>query len=121
MTELLKEYCNKIVLTLEGGYNLDQTAHSLAKCVKVLLGEKAEDMKKDYEPNKQTMGILEEVKEMHKGYWDFSKTKKNLIKLKKLEKKLNEKKNEKEENKEIKETKENVDEIINKIEKINLE
>ncbi|KAJ2322801.1 Histone deacetylase hda1 [Coemansia sp. RSA 2673] len=38
MTAMLRGVCSKVVLSLEGGYNLDAIANSALGCVKALLG-----------------------------------------------------------------------------------
>lgn len=58
----------KLVLALEGGYNLDAISRSAAACARVLLGEPAPSQESGA-PSAVAERILEEVWKTHRSFW----------------------------------------------------
>ncbi|HEX4438636.1 MAG TPA: histone deacetylase [Thermoanaerobaculia bacterium] len=69
MTERLTRLAGgRVVLALEGGYNLDAISRSAAACLRVLLGEKAE--RTDFgEPSRTGDHAIAEAIEVQRPYW----------------------------------------------------
>ena len=58
----------RVVLALEGGYNLDSISNSCAMCVRALLGEELDPLVLTTPPNALAARTLEDVYEMHRRY-----------------------------------------------------
>lgn len=70
MTHMLKGLADgKIVIALEGGYNLDSIAVSAVACMNVLLGEAPEAIQDGLVPKKECFETVELVKSIQKKYW----------------------------------------------------
>lgn len=69
MTKLLSSLSNgKIVLALEGGYNLDNTSEAVVYCISALLGE----LKTNLKPMKPTLNAIKTIQNVirvQKKYW----------------------------------------------------
>uniref|UniRef100_A0A803M0T7 histone deacetylase n=1 Tax=Chenopodium quinoa TaxID=63459 RepID=A0A803M0T7_CHEQI len=59
----------KILLTLEGGYNLESLANSAHACVQVLLEEKPIDGSSEAYPLESTWRVIENVRQKLSVYW----------------------------------------------------
>ena len=59
----------KVVLALEGGYNLDAISRSAAACVRVLLGEEA-DGGEESNASVQADRIIDQVLTAQRPFWD---------------------------------------------------
>ena len=73
MTErLLRHAGGKVVLALEGGYNVRLTAECSQQCMRVLLGEPAPPLPND-DPERQLLreaaAVLISVAQTHAPYW----------------------------------------------------
>ncbi|CAG8450296.1 7362_t:CDS:10 [Ambispora leptoticha] len=69
MTHRLKSIANgRLVLALEGGYNIDSISRSALACVKVLLGE-APDRLPPIKPSKDCMETVHNVLRVQSRYW----------------------------------------------------
>jgi len=69
MTErLVKLAGGKVVLALEGGYNLDAIAAAAAAVTLVLLGEKREPHDPG-PPNAVANGVIREALDTHRPFW----------------------------------------------------
>lgn len=67
---LLKPTCNgKIVLALEGGYNCNSVAYSVAMCCKALLGDPLPPLKSFGCPSKGALEAIEKTISKHCDYW----------------------------------------------------
>ncbi|NPD87796.1 MAG: histone deacetylase [Asgard group archaeon] len=74
LNELAKDHCDgRICCTLEGGYKKDQLKEVSKKFIKGLLGYKPAiiDKLNDYDVTDYTKSIIKQVKNAHKGYWEF--------------------------------------------------
>ena len=70
MTDMLCQLANgKVILALEGGYNLDSISKSALECVKVLFGEKPAEIQTKKELEQHAVISIENVKRTHKKYW----------------------------------------------------
>lgn len=70
MTKLLSGLCNgKIVLALEGGYNLDNTSEAVVHCVSALLGEFSKVDLKPMKPTLNAIKTIQNVVKVQKKYW----------------------------------------------------
>ena len=58
----------RVVLALEGGYNLDSISNSCAMCVRALLGEELDPLVVTKPPNALAARTLEDVYAMHRRY-----------------------------------------------------
>ncbi|KAI9088396.1 hypothetical protein K1719_029845 [Acacia pycnantha] len=82
---MLKKLMNfaqgRIVLVLEGGYNLDSIANSVLACVEVLLEEKSITGSLEAYPFESTWRVIQEVRQQLSPFWPTlaSKLPKNLI------------------------------------------
>eukprot|EP01121_Diplochlamys_sp_Union-15-3_P008735 TRINITY_DN2334_c0_g1_i2.p1 TRINITY_DN2334_c0_g1~~TRINITY_DN2334_c0_g1_i2.p1 ORF type:complete len:276 (-),score=51.83 TRINITY_DN2334_c0_g1_i2:135-962(-) len=73
MTEIVcKIGKGRVVLVLEGGYNLEALSQSAAWCIRVLLGERAPDIL-DKDPHQIAESQIEDVIRVHKNYWSCFK------------------------------------------------
>ena len=71
MTRELMEINPKILVTLEGGYNLKMLTKGVDYCLKALLGisiETPKEMPSEI-PCKEAAESIDRVKEIHKKYW----------------------------------------------------
>ncbi|CAJ0847314.1 17670_t:CDS:10 [Entrophospora sp. SA101] len=69
MTHMLKSLANgKIVLALEGGYNLNSLSNCALACVKVLLGEPPGQLEK-LKPRKECIEIIHQIIRTQSKYW----------------------------------------------------
>ncbi|CAG8504690.1 9907_t:CDS:10 [Ambispora gerdemannii] len=69
MTHRLKSIANgRLVLALEGGYNIDSISRSALACVKVLLGEAPERLP-PIKPSKDCMETVHNVLRVQSRYW----------------------------------------------------
>jgi len=69
MTELVCQIANgKVVVALEGGYNLRVIAQSAASVVRVLLGDKAQNIP-DTTPHEFAQAQIDEVIKVQQKYW----------------------------------------------------
>uniref|UniRef100_A0A1I7TZ95 histone deacetylase n=2 Tax=Caenorhabditis tropicalis TaxID=1561998 RepID=A0A1I7TZ95_9PELO len=75
MTKSLLEYANgKVVLALEGGYDLTSISDSAEQCVQALIGESDDAGRLSTSaleslPNQSALETLQKVIAIHKGYW----------------------------------------------------
>jgi acetoin utilization deacetylase AcuC-like enzyme len=72
MTQLLRDTANgKMVLALEGGYNLKSISKSAAECVRVLLGGTPKPMEASRLEKIDPIATktIEEVIQLHSKYW----------------------------------------------------
>ena len=73
MTHMLKSLANgRIVLALEGGYNLDSIAKSAHACMSVLMGE-APEIPTLLTPSPECVQTIRKVKATQMEYWDCLK------------------------------------------------
>ncbi|KAI7849184.1 hypothetical protein BDC45DRAFT_449100 [Circinella umbellata] len=73
MTHMLKTLANgRIVLALEGGYNLNSIAKSAHACMSVLLGE-APEIPAILTPSPEAVDTIRKVKRIQSKYWDCLK------------------------------------------------
>lgn len=74
MTHMLKGVANgRLVLALEGGYNLNAISQSAAACMEVLIGE-APEMPTQFLPSVAAVRTVERVKRIHSAYWQCLRT-----------------------------------------------
>ncbi|KAM6575472.1 hypothetical protein CsatA_023799 [Cannabis sativa] len=59
----------KVVLALEGGYNLESTASSMLACVEVLLDDKPNDGSSDVYPLESTWRVIKAVRHELHNFW----------------------------------------------------
>ncbi|KAH9609498.1 hypothetical protein KSS87_018711 [Heliosperma pusillum] len=69
LSKLMEFAQGKIVLALEGGYNLQSLAHSAQACVQVLLEEKPINGSSDGYPFESTWRVIENVRQNLSKYW----------------------------------------------------
>ena len=72
MTErLLRHASGKVVLALEGGYNVRLTAECAQQCMRVLLGTPPPPlpMEGPTQPRKEAVAVLQAVTQMHAPFW----------------------------------------------------
>ena len=71
MTKELMDINPRIVVTLEGGYNLKMLTKGVDYCLKALLGVAIETPKEMYSdaPSKEATETVEKVKSIHQKYW----------------------------------------------------
>lgn len=69
LKKLMRFARGKIVLVLEGGYNLNSIANSVLACAETLLEEKTLVGSSDGRPFKSTWRVIEEVRQELKMYW----------------------------------------------------
>lgn len=69
LTKLIRDLANgKVILCLEGGYNLDKIPDCMEMCVKALLGERLPQIKK-MKPNASCLESVQKVLDVQKNYW----------------------------------------------------
>ncbi|KAI8969671.1 hypothetical protein BDB01DRAFT_855602 [Pilobolus umbonatus] len=74
MTYMLKSLAlGKMVIALEGGYDLNSIAVSAVACMNVLLGESPESIDEDLLPKKECIDTVELVKKEQVKYWNCFK------------------------------------------------
>ncbi|XP_078155090.1 histone deacetylase 5 [Carex rostrata] len=70
LLEKLKRFAQgKIVLLLEGGYNLNSIANSVLACARALLGDECSSGKLDTKPFESTWRVIQLVRNELKNYW----------------------------------------------------
>lgn len=70
MLDKLMEFAGgKIVMALEGGYNLNSIASSARACVEVLLQDKPPNVMLEAYPFASTWRVIQEVRQKLSGYW----------------------------------------------------
>jgi len=81
MTELVCQLaCGKVILALEGGYNLKSISKSAIECVKALLGERLKDPPSSEKPRLLASQSIEIVKNTQRKYWKcFASTEEELL------------------------------------------
>ena len=74
MTHHLSALSNgKIILILEGGYNLNAISLSMTLCTKALLGDPLPPLAPYKKPLSSAVETIREVIQYHSGYWSFIK------------------------------------------------
>lgn len=74
MTHLIKSLANgKIILALEGGYNIPIISECMAHCVKALLGYPIPQLRDDLKPCKSAVKSICHAVETHSKYWSSLK------------------------------------------------
>lgn len=68
LTRLLQRVCPKVVLVLEGGYNLDATAQCADACTRALLGD-AVSLYASLRPKDGARVCLESTMKAHQPFW----------------------------------------------------
>mmetsp|Transcript_29939 Transcript_29939/g.41454 ORF Transcript_29939/g.41454 Transcript_29939/m.41454 type:complete len:484 (-) Transcript_29939:223-1674(-) len=70
MTQLLRTLADgKVVLCLEGGYNIEATARGFADCVEVLLGKEMPAWEDEGEPCSAGLRAVKETRIKHASHW----------------------------------------------------
>ncbi|KAI8874801.1 histone deacetylase superfamily [Backusella circina FSU 941] len=70
MTHQLKTLANgKLVVALEGGYDLNSTTNSALACMQVLLGEAPQSIDRDLLPQEACIKTVKRVKQIQSAYW----------------------------------------------------
>ncbi|KAK7075367.1 Histone deacetylase 6 [Halocaridina rubra] len=70
MTHLLTTLArSRVILALEGGYNLNVISYCMALCAKALLGDPLPALKNAMVPNKQAVQTISSVIQTHSAYW----------------------------------------------------
>jgi acetoin utilization deacetylase AcuC-like enzyme len=70
MTHMLKSIANgKLLIALEGGYDLNSIAVSALACMNVLLGESPQPIQSNLLPKKECISTITQVKNVHKKFW----------------------------------------------------
>ncbi|CAN6225983.1 unnamed protein product [Urochloa humidicola] len=69
LTKLLGFAKGRIVMALEGGYNLRSIANSVFACAKVLLGDKFVFSSPEMQPFESTWRVIQAVRDELKAYW----------------------------------------------------
>lgn len=59
----------KIILSLEGGYNIHSISYSMTMCTKALLGDPLPPLKEGSTPCSSASNSIEEVLSVHSEYW----------------------------------------------------
>lgn len=76
--QLLKPLANgKLILALEGGYNVNTLAYSMNMCIKVLLGDPVPKLNVR-EMNSSTVVTIRNVINCQKAYWPILRVDRNL-------------------------------------------
>ena len=70
MISKVMDYNDKILVTLEGGYDIGAIKEGVTSIIGALNGEK-EFKTNNAEPNKKTFETLENIKRYHKKYWEI--------------------------------------------------
>ncbi|KAL6995076.1 Histone deacetylase 5 [Sarracenia purpurea var. burkii] len=73
LKKLMEFAQGKIVMALEGGYNLDSLANSVLACVEVLLGDKSIIVPSDAYPFESTWRVIHAVREELSPFWQILK------------------------------------------------
>lgn len=68
----------RIVLCLEGGYNVNSVSHSMAMCVKALLGDPLPQLKDTKRPSASCVETIQKVLAVQENYWQSLKFNKKL-------------------------------------------
>lgn len=68
----------RVVLCLEGGYNVNSVSHSMAMCVKALLGDPLPQLKDTKRPSASCIETVQKVLSVHENYWRSLKFNKKL-------------------------------------------
>lgn len=76
MTFLLKNIQSKIVLVLEGGYNIPMISKSMVACIKILLGKRPDPLDLENVQN-DAINAIDTTLGMINKYWNFNKSKRN--------------------------------------------
>ncbi|XP_051865000.1 histone deacetylase 6 isoform X3 [Pristis pectinata] len=66
---LLPLATGKLILSLEGGYNLQATAEATCACLKVLLGDPCPKLELPYLPKQSALESISAVIAVHRKYW----------------------------------------------------
>lgn len=70
MTHMLKSIAHgKLVIALEGGYDLNSIAVSALACMNVLLGDSPEPIDPGLLPKRECLETIREVKQVQQKYW----------------------------------------------------
>ena len=70
MTWLLSSLAGgKIILCLEGGYNLESVSYSATMCIKALLGDPLPALKRPLVPTQHAVDTISNVIRTHSKYW----------------------------------------------------
>jgi histone deacetylase 6 len=70
MTHMLKSIANgKLLIALEGGYDLNSIAVSALACMNVLLGECPQPIQHNLLPKKECISTISQVKNVQKRFW----------------------------------------------------
>lgn len=70
MTSLLSSLAEgRVVLALEGGYNLTTISYCMALCAKALLGDPLPPLEPQLVPNKSAVQTINDVIHTHSRYW----------------------------------------------------
>lgn len=70
MTYMLKSVADgRLIVALEGGYNLDSIASSMTACASVLLGAQPPRLK-SVKPSPKCVETVQKVMEAHSKYWE---------------------------------------------------
>lgn len=71
MTHMLKSIAHgKLVIALEGGYDLNSIAVSALACMNVLLGDSPEPIDPTLTPKKECLETIVQVKNVQQKYWN---------------------------------------------------
>lgn len=71
MTHMLKSIAHgKLIVALEGGYDLNSIAVSALACMNVLLGDAPEPIDHNLIPKQECIDTIKEVKTIQKKYWN---------------------------------------------------
>lgn len=68
MTKMLEAVCSKIVLVLEGGYELGSISECMCACTRTLLGDKVHS-KTRVQPKKEARLSIERTLRAHRRFW----------------------------------------------------
>jgi acetoin utilization deacetylase AcuC-like enzyme len=69
ITQLMKFAHGKVVVALEGGYNLDAISRSMTACVASLLGDIQIDLSEKLKLNTSVIKSVDETVQAHQKYW----------------------------------------------------
>jgi histone deacetylase 6 len=71
MTHMLKSLARgKLVIALEGGYDLNSIAVSALACMEVLLGESPDPIDPSLQPRPECLDVIRTVKYVQSQYWE---------------------------------------------------
>ena len=72
MTHLLSSLANgRLILALEGGYNITSVGYSMTMCIKALLGDPLPSLKPNLVPCPSAVQTIKEVIDIHKEFWSL--------------------------------------------------